>query len=405
MRVLLLNDRIDPTGGSQLMTLALRDGLSSRGHEVRVLASTAGSDGPTQADATCFGSLGRVQTLSRTVNLSATAALRRMLRDFDPQVVHVRAFLTQLSPAILPLLRDRPSLMHAVMYDAVCPTSKKLLPDGRVCEQRAGWVCKQQCLSWPAFGVLMLQRGLFRRWRNCFDVMVANSQNTADKLEADGLGPVRVVWNAVSETPARPPLVGPPRAVFVGRLSREKGVDTALRAFALVHRDLPTACLEVIGQGPERSELEALADRLGVGSAVTFTGRMSRRDAEAAAGGAWVQLVPSRWDEPFGLVTAEAMMRGTAVIASNRGGPAEVVEPGVTGFLHPPGDHAALAEPLAAVLADRDLAEALGAAGRRRARQHFSMDRCLDQFENLYNQMLYRPSGRPVAPAPPLISE
>jgi glycosyltransferase involved in cell wall biosynthesis len=389
VKVLLLNDRLDPTGGSQLMTLGLRDGLRGRGHTVRTLASRAGigDAGPTEADVTCFGSQGTLQTLSRTVNPSAAAALRRELRDFDPDVVHVRAFLTQLSPAILPLLRDRPAVMHAVMYDAVCPTGKKLLPSGSVCRERAGWVCKRQCLSWPAFGALMAQRGLYRRWRDAFDVVVANSQATAEKLEADGIGPVRVVHNAVPDLPQRGPLHDPPLAVVVARLSREKGVDVAVRAFAIARERVAEARLLVIGDGPERAALERLTAELGLGGAVRFAGRLSRAEAQARAVPAWVQLVPSVWDEPFGLVAAEAMMRGTAVIASGSGGLAEIVEDGLTGWLHRPGECGALAEPLTRVLRDRPLAQTVGAAARRRAMERFTMARVLDDFESIYTEV------------------
>ena len=366
------------------------------------MASTAGADSAGEgSDVACFGSLGAVQTLTRTVNPSAVMALRRELKAFDPDVVHVRAFLTQLSPAILPLLADRPALMHAVMYDAVCPTGKKLWPDGRVCRQRAGWVCKEHCLSWPAFGVLMGQRRLYRRWRDAFDLVVTNSRATAEKLEAEGIGPCRVVWNAVDPAPRRPPLGEVPRASLVARLSREKGVDVALRAMARVREAVPDAQLQVIGDGPLRGELEALTTQLELQDAVTFTGRLPRERAQAEAGSAWVQLVPSVWDEPFGLVAAEAMMRGTAVIASGSGGLAEIVEPGRTGYLHSPGDDAALAEHLRRVLTDRRHAETLGAGARQRALHHFAMDRCLDEFEDIYADLLARPGARrPQTPAP-----
>jgi len=392
MRVLLLNDRFDQTGGSQIMTAGLRDELRQRGHAVRVMSSRAGTDDPA-TDYACFGSLGRVQTLSRTVNPSAVGELRRALREFDPDVVHARAFLTQLSPAILPLLAGRPAVMHAVMYDAVCPTGGKLLPNGEVCRTRAGWVCRRHCLSAPAFAVLMGQRALWRRWRGAFDAVVANSRATADKLEAEEIGPVEVVWNAVATAPPRPPLTDPPTLAVVARLSREKGVGVALEAFAKARQAVPAARLTVVGDGPQRNAMMALADRLGIGSAVTFAGRVPHDSVGEAVGGAWAQLVPSTWDEPFGLVAAEAMMRGTAAIVSDSGGLHEIVPHEHAGLRPPPGDVDAWADAMRRVLGSRDLAERWGAAAREHALRHFTLDRMVDQFEAVYWRIVAGRSG------------
>jgi len=392
MRVLLLNDRFDQTGGSQIMTAGLRDELRWRGHDVRVMTSRAGTDDPA-TDYACFGSLGRLQTLTRTVNPSAVGVLRRALRDFDPDVVHARAFLTQLSPAILPLLAGRPAVMHAVMYDAVCPTGGKLLPSGQVCQSRAGWVCRQHCLSPPAFAVLMGQRALWRRWRGAFDAIVANSRATADKLEAEEIGPVDVVWNAVATTPPRPPLTDPPTLAVVARLSREKGVGVAIEALAKARQAVPDARLIVVGDGPLRDELTAMADRLGIASAVDFAGRVPHDQVSETVGGAWAQLVPSTWDEPFGLVAAEAMMRGTAAIVSDSGGLHEIVPHERAGLRPPPGDVDAWADAMQRVLTSRDLAEQWGSAAREHALQHFTIDRMVDRFEAIYQRVIAGRAG------------
>ena len=390
MKVLLLNDRLDPTGGSQLMTLTLARGLRARGHSVRTLASNAtvgGSDG-SAADYACFGSLGKLQTLNRTCNPSAVAALRRALREFDPDVVHVRAFLTQLSPAILPLLRNRPSIMHACMYDTICPTGSKLLRDGKICQHRAGWVCRRECLSSAAFTALMAQRALWRAWRNAFDRFVAVSGATAASLEAEGIGPVQVLWNGVAEAPPRPPLADPPSVAIVTRFSREKGVDVAIRAFAIVLDAVPNARLLIVGDGPLRAQLHELTNSLNISHAVEFAGRVPLEEINSRVAHAWVQIAPALWHEPFGSVAAEAMMRGTAVVASNRGGFAEIIADGETGFLTPSGDAPAMARALALLLTDRARAEEMGKAARARARALFSVDRMLDQLETLFRELV-----------------
>jgi len=111
---------------------------------------------------------------------------------------------------------------------------------------------------------------------------------------------------------------------------------------------------------------------------------LSRPEVERLFDGAWVQVVPSRWAEPFGLVAAEAMMRGTAVVASAFGGLNEIVKDSKTGFLVPPGSVSALSEALLNILQDRDLAEQMGRAGREVATLHFNEEKYVDRLVQLY---------------------
>src|SRR6185503_12644278 len=103
MRILLASDYATPTGGAELMILALRDALRRRGHDARLFASSARPLGmSSEADYECFGISSRLRGLSQVANPSAFLSLNRVLRDFRPDVVHVRLFLSQLSPLILP---------------------------------------------------------------------------------------------------------------------------------------------------------------------------------------------------------------------------------------------------------------------------------------------------------------
>jgi glycosyltransferase involved in cell wall biosynthesis len=102
----------------------------------------------------------------------------------------------------------------------------------------------------------------------------------------------------------------------------------------------------------------------------------------------WVQVAPSRWEEPFGLVAIEAQMRGTAVIASRSGGFCETVDDGHSGMLVAPGDAGALSLALLQLLAQRDRAEAMGRAGRERALRLFQESATLDRLLGLYDKVL-----------------
>jgi glycosyltransferase involved in cell wall biosynthesis len=400
MKILLINDYGAPFGGAEALTFALRDALRRQGHDARLFASCAGTASDSQADYLCLGTLSRFRTLLQVVNPWAYVRLRRVLREFQPDVVHVRMFLTQLSPLILPLLWKIPALYHVVWYRPVCHTGTKLLPNRSLCQDQAGLACyRNGCVPLRDWGCLQVQMWLWKRWRAVFNRIVANSSAVQEYLLADGLIPVEVIYNGVVVAPAVQLWASRPLAVFAGRLVPEKGVDVLLRAFAVVARRLPEARLLIAGEGPERAPLVALAEALSLTEQVSFLGRLPKEQLESRFARAWVQVVPARWAEPFGLVAVEAMMRGTAVVASGTGGLQEIVDHGKTGYLVPPDDPCALAEQLTEVLSDETKARAMGCAGRHLAQERFSLNGQCEQFVFLYQQMLLGKVGSLSSPS------
>ena len=384
MNILLINDFGAANGGAELQMLALRSGLRARGHAVRLLASDAAlvPGLRNEADRVCRGAASATQF----ANPFAWSAVRDELARHPPDVVHIRMFLWQMSPLILPALRAVPTLFQAAIYKAICPSGLKLLPDGTPCTVSPGTVCRREgCVDARSWVAAMTQLALLRRWRGNIDRVAALSTGMARLMEAEGWTGVEVMGNGVDARAARPPLGDVPLVAFAGRLVREKGVATLIAAFERVAARLPSARLLIAGTGPLEAEVRARA--AGLGERVAFCGHVSRDVMEQMFDDAWVQVVPSLWHEPFGNVSTEAMMRGTAVVASDVGGQSDIVRDGQTGYLVPPGDAEVLAERLLRVLSDRDHAEALGAEGRRVAQAEYSRDAVLDRLEATYAQM------------------
>ena len=154
--------------------------------------------------------------------------------------------------------------------------------------------------------------------------------------------------------------------LYVGRLHRQKGVDTLVRAVPLLPPDVPVT---LAGDGPERAALEKLAARLGVADRVRVTGFLPHRQVPELLAGAAVAVLPSRYEE-LGTALVEAMAAGRPVVASAVGGIPELVRDGVDGLLVPPGEPVALATAVRALLADPQLAARLGSHGRDRVAEH-----------------------------------
>jgi len=154
------------------------------------------------------------------------------------------------------------------------------------------------------------------------------------------------------------------------RAHEVKGVQHLLRAFDLLMQTYSRTppLLVYVGDGPYLPELLALRETLAAKEHVRFAGK--RSDAPSLAGTADLVVVPSIWQEAFGLAALEAMARGVPVIASAVGGLLEIVKDGITGMLVPPGDEAALAEALETLLSDPVKRRQIGL----RARQHLARD-------------------------------
>ncbi len=168
-------------------------------------------------------------------------------------------------------------------------------------------------------------------------------------------------------------------AVTVAHLIKNKGIDVAVKALP----QLPeSVVLWVVGGGPERGNLEALAQALGLGSRVRFLG--PQRNVEPLIQAADCALCPSVWAEAAGLVNLEAQACGLPVVASRIGGIPEFVEDGRTGFLFAPGDHHELAERIHQLCDDPELRQRMGQEARSKAILRYSTQSLLSEHLGLY---------------------
>ena len=158
----------------------------------------------------------------------------------------------------------------------------------------------------------------------------------------------------------------------VARLAPVKGHEVLVRAMARVVAERPRAVLVLVGEpwSGQPEGLRSLAERLGIGASVLFAGR--REDVPALLALADVCVSSSVGSEENSRAVGEYMAAGRAVVATSVGVVPELVEHGVSGLLAPPGDEAALASSLLAVLSDRALAGRMGADGRRLTEERFS---------------------------------
>jgi len=350
LRVVHLH-RIRGIGGSERHLLTLLPALAERGVEPVFL----GLDDPA----------GEPEPFYR--ELAAEAVRLPCPRDLDPGLARrVRAELRRLRPDIV-----HTHLVHADVYGAL-GTGRVPLVSTKHNDDRfrlGPFRHVERLITRKAAKVIAITEAL-RRF--CVDRVGL----PAAKVEVVhyGLDALPPGWGDAGDVP----LPDDARVLLcVGRLAEQKGVDVAVRALARVREQVPSAVLVVLGEGPERPRLEALA-----GEGVFLPGRVG--DPAAWYRRAELLVHPARW-EGFGLALLEAMLAGKPVVATRVSSAPEIVADGETGLLVPPDDPDALAQAALSLLADPARAAAMGEAGLARARAEFSVGRMADRTAAIYD--------------------
>ena len=238
----------------------------------------------------------------------------------------------------------------------------------------------------------VLDRWALRR----YPAVIAVSRDTAIKLERAGVDParVRVVPNGIdleqwTPAPGPPPSFPgiPPGARVigtVGRLSIDKDMDTLIAAHARVARRFPDTVLVLVGDGPERTRLEALARAGGAGDGVRFLGH--RGDARELYRAFSVFVLSSK-TEGMPNTLLEAMAMGAPVVANPVGGVAEVATDGEEAVFFPVGDVEALAASLLSLLENPERGRSLARRARLRVEAEFSFTARVRRMESLYEEL------------------
>jgi glycosyltransferase involved in cell wall biosynthesis len=178
------------------------------------------------------------------------------------------------------------------------------------------------------------------------------------------------------------------RILAVSRLVPWKGIEESIRAFALARQSGIDAELEVVGDGTQRTELEALADHLGLQAHIRFSGPLGPADVRRCMSRSDVFVQhslthASGWCEGFGVSLAEAASMGLPVVATRSGGIPDQVIDGQTGFLVEERDVSAMADALVRLATDPELRKRLGAAGRQRMIECFDTTHQIAHLEQV----------------------
>jgi glycosyltransferase involved in cell wall biosynthesis len=350
LKVLLAHNRYQIPGGEEVVFEQEKQLLEDAGHETSTY--TRSND-----EIENFSAPQRLALIgSSTWSLDTVRQFSKLLTQKKPDIVHVHNTFFMLSPSIYAACKSHgvPVVQTLHNFRLMCPSST-FYRNGKVCEEctdRGLWrsvyhgCFRDSKLATASVALTLGIHRLLGTWDKSVTRYIALTEFGRKKFIEAGLPAEKIAVKP--NFVRREPLPAPPtqrsgHALFVGRLSREKGVSVLLRAWAKAARDY---ALQIVGDGPERANLEAESRRLGLTN-VQFRGRLSRDETIAAMRSARFLLVPSLWYETFGLCIAEAFACATPVICSRLGAMEELVSNGHTGLHFRAGDADDLAERIA----------------------------------------------------------
>ncbi|HEV3253263.1 MAG TPA: glycosyltransferase family 4 protein [Candidatus Acidoferrales bacterium] len=392
MKVLIYTHGFAPQiGGTETHVMLLAQGLAefaaAPGKAIDVTVATRTPAGAAEDAALHF----------RVVRRPSLAALLRLIREAD--IVHLAgpAFLTLLLGL---LMRKRVTLEHH-SFQVACPNGLLVYEPtatpcpGHFMARRHGECLRCNAKEGKVQSLKMWLSTFPRRWmakKVAANIMPTDWLETILEMPkavtihhglalglALGTGDIATTGSA-----------GAPAFAFVGRLVPSKGTEVLLRAGAQLKRMGRDFRLKIVGDGPARGGLEALARELGLDDLASFVGFLSTEEREESLAGATTVVMPSLGGEVFGLVAAENMAHGRLLIVSDIGALQEVI--GDTGLSFPIGDAEALAGCMKQVLDDPEIIRRLGAAARERAQKLFRLEKMVEQHVLVYERLM-NPAG------------
>jgi glycosyltransferase involved in cell wall biosynthesis len=339
-------------------------------------------------------------------NPAVRRELAARLRAGRPDVVHIHNVFPLLSPAVLAACADAgvPAVATLHNYTQVCPPGT-LQRDGRPCTECVGAAVplpavRHGCYRGSRLATVPLAVGMSvnrRRWWSGVERFLCISAAQREVLVRAGMpaGRLAVKHNFVPDPDDRRTDAGE-QLLYLGRLAEAKGVRLLMAAWDEIAAGGGVGVpLVIAGTGPLEREVTAWAAGR---DDVRHVGLLDPAECRKAVARSVAVVAPSTWLEAFGLVVVEAMAAGVPVVAAGHGAFVELVEDGVTGLLHRPGDPASLAARIRRIAADPDRNREMGRAARRRYEQDFSpavgLERLLQEYRTAIAGRAHTPGDR-----------
>ena len=388
MKVLQVHNFYRTPGGECSVVNAERALLKHYGHEVVPYYRDS-------RDIDKLGMLAKVHTLLRVpCNKKVEKDLVSTVHDERPDVAHVHNIFPMLTAAVYKALKSCsvPVVQTVHNFRFLCPNGQFYVHN-HICEacQERGYfsAVKNRCMQDSFLVSSVYAIAIARAWKsgvlpNNIDRFITLNKFFARRLIDAGVpsSRIQILGNYVSEISES---IYPKQnyVLYLGRLSREKGLRTLLDAWERIDG----AVLKIAGRGPLKAEIETIANRIGR-EKVQVLGHVAGDAKRDLIKSAICLVVPSEWYENFPISIVESMAYGTPVVASQIGGLPDLVKHGVTGLLFEPGNSAELKAVLRTLISDSSLVSRLAESALSAAKESLGSQRHYNGLIDIYHQAI-----------------
>lgn len=387
--VLIVHNAYKQPGGEDVAFEQERQMLERAGHRVITYQRT-------NVETESYRGVRLISLAKKTVWASDThREFAHLLRQEKPDVVHVHNTFVMISPSIYSVCYDAgiPVVQTLHNFRLLCPVAT-FFRDGKLCQECVEgslWRSVQHAcyadshLATATVALMLAFHRMRRTWEREISCFVALSEFSRRKFVEGGLPAERVFLkpNFVYPDPCVRNGEGE-YAVFVGRLSPEKRVNTILDAWTKLSRSIP---LRIVGDGPERTRLEEQCKKTGLTS-VRFEGRLARERALEAIGAARFLLFPSDMCENFPVTLVESFACGTPVICSRSGAMKDIVADRRTGLHFRTGDPEDLAQKVEWAWSHSQETQAMGREARKEYELKYTAEKNYPLLLQIYERAM-----------------
>lgn len=384
----MINNYASRTGGDLKYILNLKEALEKRNNVVKILSSDidTGKKQFSDYEFKGFSETSIFKAFYYIFNPFSYLKLNELLKEFKPDIIHLHNIFSQVSPSILLHLKNTPTIMTIHSCELICPNILMLFPSKsrNICKTGFGKNCRK-CIGIKYY-YHKFKFAIHKRLLRNVDTFIPVSKFIKDIVKKGGYKTIQTIYAGIKLLEYSR-MGKENNLLYVGRLSREKGVEYLLKAMPLIIKKIPMVHLDIVGDGDEKYKLEILSKELKLEKNVTFIGSVSYNKVEEYYKKANIIIVSSILPDAFALIGPEAMSAGRPVIASNVGGIPEWLDDGKTGFLVDPGNSEQIAGKVIKLFSDRKLLEQMGKNARKRAEQ-FSIEKHVIEIENIYKELI-----------------
>jgi len=381
MKILLVNDYSIMVGGAEKYLIDLNNLLKYNNHITRIIGSKQKNS--------------YLSFLSRVFSLNWYFKTKKIIKEFKPDILHINScsWVISPSPIIVAKKFNIPVVCTVHNFHYVCPNTWMMKSEKNICKSNFSFYCtyancyprKLKIKKFLNYFKVLIHRKILKKY---VDIFICPSKILTNYMKKT-LKINNVVYNPnfVKNYSIKDNALNDNYFLYVGRLSKEKGVDILIKAFSKLNENNYNIKLKIVGSGIEKENLIDLCSKLNLNNSIDFLGFVNEKKLKELYQGSKAIIMPSFWMENNPIVGLETLSFGKPLIGSNIGGIPELIIDNKTGYLFNPGNDGDLFNKMKNLLDDNKNIE-MGNNAKKFYFKNFTPEIHIKKIMDIYNSVI-----------------